>query len=117
MAFSYGPSKKVHKIEGMEIPQEFIETYKKILLQAAKKFFGEWVEFNPNERIVESLIISEIRNMLKYGHAYCPCRIERIREHICPCEPAKEELERDGICTCRMFIKPDVYLKKQQQKS
>ena len=106
MAFRLGVPKKVDDIE---ITDEFIKIYKRILLKAAKKFFGEWVEYNPNERIVDSLILSELRNMVKYGHAYCPCRLEKIREHICPCEPAKEELQTKGICHCKMFINPAIY--------
>lgn len=112
MAFSVRGPKKVDDIE---ITEEFLETYKKLLLKAAKKFFGDWVEYNPNERLVNSLIISEFKNMVKYGHAYCPCRLEKIREHICPCEPAKEELMTQGICHCRLFINPKIYFKKEEK--
>lgn len=99
---------RVYKVR-LQVSDSFIEEYKKILLQAAKKFFGDWVEFNPNEKIVNSLIRSQLNNMIKYGHAYCPCRIEKIREHICPCEPAKEELQKQGICHCKLFINPKIY--------
>jgi len=109
LSFKFELGKEKIKVGDLEVPKEFIETYKKILLKAAKKFFGEQIEYNSNERIVESIIIGEIRNMVMYGHAYCPCRIQRIREHICPCEPAKEELKRDGICTCKLFIDPNIY--------
>jgi len=102
---------KERKIDDIVITQDFLNTYKKILLKAAKKYFGEWVEFNPDERIVESILFGELMNMIKYGHAYCPCRLEKIREHICPCEPAKKELETNGICHCRLFINPQKYKK------
>jgi len=109
MPFKFEVSADKVKIGDLEISKEFIETYKTLLLQAAKKFFGEHIQFNPDEKIVNSIIIGELRNMIMYGHAYCPCRIQRIREHICPCEPAKEELKKDGICTCKLFIDPNIY--------
>jgi len=96
-------------IGDISVDKNFIETYKKILLAAAKKYFGEWVQYNENERIVDAIIRGEIKNMINFGHAFCPCRTEKIREHICPCEPAKKELEEQGICHCKLFINPRVY--------
>ncbi|MHA1616488.1 MAG: ferredoxin-thioredoxin reductase catalytic domain-containing protein [Candidatus Njordarchaeales archaeon] len=104
----------IRKVGEIEISDEFLATYKKLLLKAAKKFFGEWVEFNSNEKIVEGIIMGELRNMVEYGHAYCPCRVEKIREHICPCEPAKKELATQGICHCRLFINPKIYKESQE---
>ncbi len=106
MAFSIGPRRKVGNIE---ISDEFVSTYKKLILAAAKKYFGEWVEFNKNEKIVDAIVMGELRNIVNHGHAYCPCRPQRIREHICPCEPAKEELQTEGICHCKLFINPKIY--------
>ena len=39
------------------------------------------------------------RNFKKYGAAYCPCKIERIEENICPC---KEHLTT-GKCICGLY--------------
>jgi len=105
MAFSFGSK----KIDDVEISDEFVNTYKNLLLKAAKKFFGEWVEFNPNQKIVDTIVMGELRNMVQFGHTYCPCRPQKIRQHICPCEPAKEELQKEGICHCRLFINPNIY--------
>ncbi len=105
-SFSIKPKRKIGEIE---ISEEFINIYKKILLSGAKKYFGEWVEFNSNTKIVETIILGELRNIVTYGHPYCPCRPEKIRDNICPCVPAKKELERDGICHCRLFVNPEKY--------
>jgi len=100
---------RMRRIGDIEITDEFYETFKKVLLMAAKKYFGEDVEFNPNEKIVETIILGLLRNMTTFGHMYCPCRIEKIRQHICPCQPAKEELATKGICHCRLYINPKIY--------
>jgi len=102
LSFSIKPK----KVGDIEITDEFIQIYKKLILSAAKKVFGECVTFNNDERIVETIIMGELRNIAMFGHAYCPCRPQRIREHICPCEPAKRELDEKGICHCGLFIKP-----------
>lgn len=109
MSFKFGFTTGKAEVEGIEISEAFIEDYKKILLKAAKKFFGEHIEYNSDDRIVRSIILGELRNLVRYGHSYCPCRIQRIREHICPCEPAKEEIKKDGICTCKLFVDPNIY--------
>lgn len=104
MGFSFG----VRKVDDIEISDDFITTYKKLLLKAAKKFFGEWVKFNSNQKIVDAIIMGELRNIVQQGHAYCPCRPQKIRSHICPCEPAKEELQKEGMCQCRLFVNPNI---------
>ena len=38
------------------------------------------------------------------GH--CICRDE---EMFCPCDSALERCRRDGFCTCRLFITPELY--------
>ncbi|MCR8433328.1 MAG: ferredoxin-thioredoxin reductase catalytic domain-containing protein [Candidatus Korarchaeota archaeon] len=109
MSFKFEAGKAKAEIEDIEVDEKFIDIYKMILLKAAKKFFGEHIEYNSDDVIVRGIILGEIRNMVRYGHAYCPCRIQKIREHICPCEPAKEEIRRNGICTCKLFIDPSIY--------
>lgn len=38
------------------------------------------------------------------GHCIC-----RDNELFCPCDPALEFCERNGYCTCRLFITPEKY--------
>ncbi len=90
--------------EELEVDEGFVEEFKRILLAAARKHFGKNVRFNSDERIVNAIIKGLLRNMVQHGHMYCPCRVEKIREHICPCEPAKGEIEENGICHCRLFV-------------
>jgi len=46
-------------------------------------------------RIIEALR----RNYKKYGAAYCPCKVERIPDNVCPC---KEHVET-GRCKCGLY--------------
>ena len=80
------------------------------LEEALKIYFREiakinnW-KLNPDERVVNALIKSFIRNLKEHGNLYCPCRPEKTRETICPCIYAKEEIEQNGRCTCGLFVK------------
>jgi len=67
-------------------------------------------KLNPNEKIVDSIIAGLKRNEEKYGERYCPCRKitgdkEIDKKIICPCVYHKEEIEKDGHCHCRLFVK------------
>ena len=46
-------------------------------------------------RIVKALE----RNHKKYGAAYCPCKVERIPDNICPC---KDYID-GGSCKCGLY--------------
>jgi len=81
------------------------EEYKKY----AKK---NGIKLNPNEKIVDGIIAGLKRNEEKYGERYCPCRRvtgdkEIDKKIICPCVYHKEEIEKDGYCYCKLFVKAD----------
>ncbi len=40
------------------------------------------------------------RNKQKHGARYCPCRISRTSENICPCKEMRETKK----CCCGLFI-------------
>ena len=39
------------------------------------------------------------RNEEKHGARYCPCKLEKTEENICPCIEYKET----GDCHCKVF--------------
>jgi ferredoxin-thioredoxin reductase catalytic subunit len=39
------------------------------------------------------------RNYEKYGAPYCPCKIDKVIDNICPC---KDHIEK-GTCVCGLF--------------
>ncbi len=83
----------------------------------ARKLVEDYVatstyELNPNSQHVNKIIKSLAKKKLKKGFFYCPCRMlsdnkEIDAKIICPCEYHKEEIEKDGICSCDLFVSPD----------
>jgi ferredoxin-thioredoxin reductase catalytic chain len=69
-------------------------------------------EMNPNTKHVDKIIKSLTKRKLKNGFFYCPCRMlsdnkEVDDKIICPCEYHHEEIKKDGICSCDLFVSPD----------
>ena len=66
--------------------------------------------FNPDAKIVDRVMKGLAMRKVKYGYAYCPCRLvtgdkEKDVKIICPCVYHVEEIERDGECHCNLFVK------------
>ena len=64
---------------------------------------------NPDRVVVENVVAGLLRNKMKHGYAYCPCRgvegiPERDRGNICPCRTHKEDIARQGTCECGLFV-------------
>ena len=67
---------------------------------------------NPDGHVVDMVIKGLAKRQAKFGQPYCPCRVmsgdpEQDRAIICPCELHQEEIERDGICHCRILVSED----------
>lgn len=65
---------------------------------------------NPNEKIVEVILVGLLRNEAEKGELYCPCRRvtedkEKDKEIICPCKFHEDEIKNDGHCHCFLFVK------------
>jgi thioredoxin len=65
---------------------------------------------NPEKKEVERVINGLLANEKKWGKKYCPCR--RVTGNdaddakiICPCVYHKDEIEKDGHCFCKLFVK------------
>ncbi|MFQ5798818.1 MAG: ferredoxin-thioredoxin reductase catalytic domain-containing protein, partial [Bacteroidota bacterium] len=59
--------------------------------------------------LVKNVIAGLVRNKIKYGYAYCPCREvkgtpEQDRTNICPCHTHKKEIADQGTCECGLFV-------------
>ncbi|MBI4334987.1 MAG: hypothetical protein HY673_27355 [Chloroflexi bacterium] len=66
--------------------------------------------FNSHRELVSSVIEGLAQNELKYGLAYCTCRVPtgvpaEDRRIICPCEDLPQQIERFGHCDCGLFVK------------
>lgn len=69
-------------------------------------------KFNPDQSIVELTIKGLAKRQIKYGYAYCPCRVvagnvEKDAKIICPCVYHEEEIKNHGICHCSLFVSKD----------
>jgi ferredoxin-thioredoxin reductase catalytic subunit len=90
---------------------EDIETEKaKIRARLEKYVQRGWVRFNPDKERVEEIIHGLAVRKVKYGYAYCPCRIvtgDKAKDvkTICPCAYHKQEIAEHGKCICELFVK------------
>lgn len=63
-------------------------------------------KLNPDLKVVENIIKAENNLHQKFGEYYCPCRLQKIPDNICPCRHAQQEIEKDGKCHCQLFFNP-----------
>ena len=71
---------------------------------------GQGFSLNSNERIVEAVVKGLLEREEKFGQRYCPCRritnrAEEDQKIVCPCAFHLAEIEKDGQCLCRLFVK------------
>ena len=64
---------------------------------------------NPDAVTVEHVLAGLTCNLIEHGRWYCPCREvtgdpERDRASICPCRQHREDIGRDGVCECGLFV-------------
>jgi len=69
-------------------------------------------ELSPNTKHVDKIIKSLAKRKFKKGYFFCPCRMlsdnkEIDAKIICPCEYHHDEIKKDGICSCDLFVSPD----------
>ncbi|MBU0476643.1 thioredoxin [Patescibacteria group bacterium] len=65
---------------------------------------------NPNRGVAEKIVNGLLEREKKFSGRYCPCRritgnLEEDKKIICPCFWHREEIEKDGHCLCRLFVK------------
>ncbi len=64
---------------------------------------------NPDKIVTKNVIAGLVKNKVRYGYAYCPCREvkkipEQDRNNICPCRTHEEEIRSQGTCECGLFV-------------
>ena len=67
---------------------------------------NDW-KLNSDKTILNKLISSLAKNLETTGFVYCPCRISRHPDNICPCSVVELDIAKDGHCKCRLFYKKD----------
>lgn len=61
------------------------------------------VSYNPDAKITDAVLAG-----LKRKDGYCPCRIPKTPEFLCPCDEFKKQLADEnfrGLCHCRLYLK------------
>jgi ferredoxin-thioredoxin reductase catalytic subunit len=69
---------------------------------------GRYV-LNPDPVTVNHVVAGLTRNLLRWGHWYCPCRevtgrVKEDRMNICPCPQHHADIAREGVCECGIFV-------------
>ena len=80
-----------------------LEEYKEY---AEKKGYS----LNTNKKTVRRIVKGLLKNEMKYGMRYCPCRFvsgdkEADKKNICPCIYHEEEIKTQGCCYCKLLCK------------
>ncbi len=85
------------------------ERRKEILNWAGEYATNNGYILNPDPERLEIVIKGLLRNKVKYGEQYCPCRLrsgdkEQDKEIICPCAFHRDEIKKEGNCHCHLFF-------------
>ncbi len=97
--------------QGTGMTEEEEKLYKEILSWAREYAKEKGLALNTDDRQFTAVIRGLVRNRLKHGERYCPCRIrtgdpEKDRLIICPCVHHGKEIESEGHCHCNLFFRP-----------
>lgn len=80
----------------------------KIKEEVAKHAEDAGHQLNPDEKILNAILLGLFKNKEKHGEIYCPCRVitgdkEKDKKIICPCIYHQDEIANDGHCLCKLF--------------
>lgn len=90
-----------------------LEEIKKEIERRLERYVRETpYRFNPDKKKVDLILIGLAKRKKELGFAYCPCRVpsgnkEGDEKIICPCAYHKEEIAKDGICLCGLFVRTE----------
>lgn len=73
-----------------------IDRYKKIAS-------GFGVKLNEDPKHVNGILDGLDKKAEKFGERYCPCKVQNVKENICPCKEFTSTLH----CHCGLFVKPE----------
>ena len=103
---------KEEKAKGKEMTPEEEALYQEILSWIREYAKEKGLALNPDDRQFSAVVRGLVRNRMKHGERYCPCRIrsgdpERDRLIICPCTHHEQEIAAEGHCHCNLFFRPE----------
>jgi len=95
--------------EEREEDQQMTEARARVERMIARYLARARYVLNPDPVTVEHVTVGLARNLLRHGRWYCPCRevtgdSERDRKNICPCPQHHDDIARDGVCECGIFV-------------
>ena len=63
---------------------------------------------NPDKERIEKVVGLMTMNLTAEGDYYCPCKqshpLDRDKDVLCPCSEIEEEIDKDGMCFCKLFF-------------
>jgi len=91
---------------GAELTPEALNLKQELDLLAAE---GN-LKYNPDTGVLNRVLNSMAKRRAELGERYCPCRaVSGVKELddkiICPCAFHAGEIEENGACHCRLFVK------------
>ena len=103
-----GKEKETEKGKQMTPGEE--AQYREILAWVNQYAREKGYALNTDDRQFNAVLRGLVRNKLKHGEKYCPCRIrsgdpEKDRLIICPCTHHEKEIEAEGHCHCNLFFR------------
>ncbi|MDO8142139.1 MAG: DUF3422 family protein [Candidatus Brocadiales bacterium] len=83
-----------------------IEKMREWLMREAK---SHGYTINPDEKVVEEILVGLAKNEKRYGYKACPCRLATGKyqldcDIICPCSYCFLDVEKNGRCYCSLFV-------------
>jgi ferredoxin-thioredoxin reductase catalytic chain len=95
------------KLSRSPCEEELYQNYKTWAEEYAR---SQGWKINPKEKDLDIILKGLVRNTLRFGVRYCPCRVrsgdfEKDRGIICPCIYHRGEVENDGHCKCVLFLR------------
>jgi len=117
--FCHNPAEVFFDVNPKMVDYEFIyDAWQKQVNWMNNTKYQDEIKLTDDEGVLKSLAEAEIKNLLKKGQAYCPCRVlsgnkEADRKIICPCYYYMGEIEIMGLCHCSLFLNNNKLTKKK----
>lgn len=83
------------------------EEFNSLLKQLEEHATSNGFMLNPDQNVVKSVIAGLIKNRQLYGDYYCPCRLRKDMQYVCPCASHKRDIQKQGKCTCNLFVRKE----------
>lgn len=58
-------------------------------------------KYTENVKLFKAITEGLRKSKVELGEYYCPCKLEKTTENICPCV----ELKEDDVCHCGLYEK------------